>query len=192
MRKSMGQNTEPLLLKTLEGIDEPGMHRVAAATAQLVLRAFLAHPKADWGLRILLHGDLGAGKTTWVRAFLRTVGITGRIKSPSFSVVESYQTSQEAGDLAIHHLDFYRQSNPKAWQAGGLRDLMAERAVILVEWPERAEGLPYPDIEIWLSWSGEILGDGPRDLRIAFHNTPAGSQLAPWLDTWIADVDTRS
>ena len=141
------------------------------------------------GCRILLHGDLGAGKTTWVRAFLRALGITGRVKSPSFSIVESYEAPGVMNGLQIHHLDFYRQDNPTAWQAAGLRDLMAEQAIVLIEWPERAQGLPGADIEIWLSWPNEISGDAPRDLKIIFCHQPGGLDLAPHLPTWTADVE---
>ena len=190
MRKSMSQNTAPLLLQHMfHRVDAPTSEKIAAATAAAVLAAMRDAARPQPGCRILLHGDLGAGKTTWVRAFLRACGITGRVKSPSFSIVESYETPLDFGGLHIHHLDFYRQDNPTAWQAAGLRDLMTERAIVLIEWPERAQGLPEPHIEIWISWPDEVSGDAPRDLKIIFHHQPTGFDPAPYLNTWTADVD---
>jgi tRNA threonylcarbamoyladenosine biosynthesis protein TsaE len=139
-----------------------GSQNLARATAELAL-ACLAHSASGddsaQAFRIDLHGDLGAGKTTFARFFLHACGVEGRIKSPSFSVLESYVVD----DLPLHHLDFYRQTDPTAWQAGGLRDVMLDRAIVLVEWPEHAAGLPPPQIELWLSWA--IEGDGESDRK---------------------------
>jgi tRNA threonylcarbamoyl adenosine modification protein YjeE len=138
-------------------LNEEGSMAVAKATAAL---AMAAHKP----VRIYLHGGLGAGKTTWVRFFLQACGITGRIKSPSFSVLETYHHKA----TVFHHLDFYRQSDPLAWQSGGLREVMLEPGIVLVEWPEHAAGLPAPQIELWLDWAIENQADGPRRLRIHF------------------------
>lgn len=187
----MSQNTASLQPQIFQHVDEPASQQTAAATAALVLNAMRAAPDLQSGCRILLHGDLGVGKTTWVRAFLRACGIMGRVKSPSFSIVESYETPPDQGCVAIHHIDFYRQDNPRAWQGGGLRDLMTERAIVLIEWPERAEGLPGADIEIWMSWSSEISGDAPRDIKMLFHPQPAGFDLMRNIGTWTADAGRR-
>ena len=184
----MSKNKPPLLQQLFHRVDESDSQKIAAATATLVLAAMRTTPELQSGCPIMLHGDLGAGKTTWVRAFLRACGIKGRVKSPSFSIVESYETPLEMGGLQIHHLDFYRQDNPTAWQAAGLRDLMTERAIVLIEWPEHAQGLPSPAVEIWLSWPDQVSGDAPRDLKIVFYQQPAGLNLAPHLRQWTTDV----
>lgn len=96
---------------------------------------------------LTLHGDLGAGKTTLVRHLLRALGVTGRIKSPTYAVVEPY----EATDLAIWHFDFYRFSDPLEWEDAGFRDIFASRGLKLAEWPDKAAGLaPQADAAILL------------------------------------------
>ena len=98
---------------------------------------------------IELHGALGAGKTSLVRHLLRALGVTGRIKSPSYAVLESYELPQ--GD-AIHHFDFYRFADPREWEDAGFRELFAEPGLKLSEWPEKAAGmLPVADLQIWLA-----------------------------------------
>jgi len=115
-----------------------------AATEQLAQR--LAPLVADGG-RIHLSGDLGAGKTTFARALLRACGIKGRIKSPTFSLVEVYEDS----NLYFYHFDFYRFSDPREWLDAGFREAMHERALVLIEWAEKAGAeLPAPDLEIKL------------------------------------------
>nr|WP_315240840.1 tRNA (adenosine(37)-N6)-threonylcarbamoyltransferase complex ATPase subunit type 1 TsaE [uncultured Albidiferax sp.] len=94
---------------------------------------------------ITLHGDLGAGKTTLVRHLLRALGVQGRIKSPTYAVVEPY----ELPGLNIWHFDFYRFSDPREWEDAGFRDIFASPGLKLAEWPQNAGGLlPIPDIAI--------------------------------------------
>ena len=94
---------------------------------------------------IELHGPLGAGKTTFVRHLLRGLGVTGRIKSPTYAVLEPYSI----GDLAISHLDFYRFSDPREWLDAGFRDVFAAPGLKLAEWPELVGGLlPLPDLKL--------------------------------------------
>ncbi|MDD4886379.1 MAG: tRNA (adenosine(37)-N6)-threonylcarbamoyltransferase complex ATPase subunit type 1 TsaE [Thiomonas sp.] len=108
-------------------------------------------------LLITLEGDLGAGKTTFARAFLRALGVQGRIKSPSFSLVEEYAIDipnlQFKGTLrtAAYHIDLYRFSDPLEWEDSGLRDVVGGPGVSLVEWPQRADGLlPAADLTLHL------------------------------------------
>ncbi len=127
----------------------------------------LAHAVQQGGIRVIfLRGELGSGKTTTVRALLRHLGVQGRIKSPSFSVVESYPL-EGLGATApheAHHIDFYRLSQPSAWKEAGLRDLFADpKALLLIEWPDRADGLPAADLELQL----DIRNDEARDLHIS-------------------------
>ncbi|MFM9967540.1 MAG: tRNA (adenosine(37)-N6)-threonylcarbamoyltransferase complex ATPase subunit type 1 TsaE [Burkholderiales bacterium] len=99
-------------------------------------------------MRVYLRGQLGAGKTTLVRAILLAMGHVGRVKSPSYTLVEPYTISR----LYLYHFDFYRFQDPNEWVDSGFRELFASQAICLVEWPEKAEGLlPPPDIEISLS-----------------------------------------
>ena len=94
---------------------------------------------------IELHGPLGAGKTTFVRHLLRALGVSGRIKSPTYAVLEPYTL----GELAISHLDFYRFSDPREWLDAGFRDVFANPGLKLAEWPELAgDQLPNPDLRL--------------------------------------------
>ena len=98
---------------------------------------------------IELRGTLGAGKTTFARHLLRALGVEGRVKSPSYAVVEPYTL---AGGGAAWHFDFYRFDDPREWEDAGLRELYAERGLKIAEWPEKAEGmLPAPDLRIDLA-----------------------------------------
>ena len=89
---------------------------------------------------ITLHGDLGAGKTTLVRHLLRALGVQGRIKSPTYAVVEPHETAQ----LAIWHFDFYRFDDPREWEDAGFRDILVSPGLKLAEWPEMAAALTPP------------------------------------------------
>lgn len=94
-----------------------------------------------------LQGNLGAGKTTLVRHLLRALGVQGRIKSPTYAVVEPH----ELPGLSIWHFDFYRFSDPREWEDAGFRDLFASPGLKLAEWPEQAAGLlPAADLVIRL------------------------------------------
>ena len=96
---------------------------------------------------ITLQGPLGAGKTTFTRHLLRALGFDGRVKSPTYALVETYALP----GLPIHHCDFYRLQDAQEWEDAGLRDLFAAPGLKLVEWPERAEGLlPLPDLDVRL------------------------------------------
>lgn len=129
--------TPPSRTATLAWRDEADTAAFAQAlAAQPALRdAFIA-----------LHGDLGAGKTTFVRHLLRALGIAGRIKSPTYAVVEPH----EAPDgLVIHHFDFYRFGDPREWDDAGFRDIFAAGGLKLAEWPDNAAGrLPVADLDL--------------------------------------------
>jgi tRNA threonylcarbamoyladenosine biosynthesis protein TsaE len=96
------------------------------------------------GLVVWLEGDLGAGKTTLARGILRGLGYKGRVKSPTFTLVEAYSFFK----LNLYHFDFYRFNDPRELADSGLTELFNERAVCLIEWPEKASGLPRADIRI--------------------------------------------
>lgn len=113
-----------------------------AATIALGQRLARALPD---GLVAFLHGDLGAGKTTFARAFLQALGVGERVKSPTYSLVEGY----EFGDRRAFHLDLYRIADPGELEWLGLDSLAEPGAIVLVEWPERGTGaLPPVDLEL--------------------------------------------
>ncbi|GAB2569951.1 tRNA (adenosine(37)-N6)-threonylcarbamoyltransferase complex ATPase subunit type 1 TsaE [Dyella jejuensis] len=105
----------------------------------------------DDGLVVYLHGELGAGKTSFARALLTALEVGERIKSPTYSLVEGYQ----AKDRSAWHLDLYRIADPAELEWLGLDALADPSAIVLVEWPERGQGaLPAPDLEMHLTYSG--------------------------------------
>jgi tRNA threonylcarbamoyladenosine biosynthesis protein TsaE len=111
------------------------------------------------GLQVQLVGDLGAGKTTLVRATLRGLGHTGRVRSPTYTLVEPYVLERPAGELALYHFDLYRFTDPAEWADAGFREYFDSGAICLVEWPQRAGSLlGVPDLVFSLDLDGE--GDG--------------------------------
>lgn len=124
---------------------------------------------------LALHGDLGAGKTTFVRHLLRALGVRGRIKSPTYAIVEPHSATgcplmPEGEPLPIWHFDFYRFDDPREWEDAGFRELFASRGLKLVEWPERAAGLlPGIDADIHIdpdAMDPSNADDPPRLVRV--------------------------
>lgn len=116
-----------------------------------------------------LHGHLGAGKTTFVRHLLHALGVEGRVKSPTYTVLEPY----ELPGLVISHFDFYRFEDPQEWQDAGFREVFAAPGLKLTEWPEKAAALlPTPDLRLRIAPTGEATRDvelqafTPRGLRL--------------------------
>jgi tRNA threonylcarbamoyladenosine biosynthesis protein TsaE len=143
--------------------DENATNDLARSVATLVLQTMpdapkpaaslaVAHDGPTNGVAIYLQGNLGAGKTAFARAFLQQCGVKGRIKSPSYALLESYKVSS----LYFYHIDFYRFNDPREWEDAGFRDLFRPNAVVLIEWPEKAAGqLPSPDLHISLQYKDE-------------------------------------
>ncbi|HET9448692.1 MAG TPA: tRNA (adenosine(37)-N6)-threonylcarbamoyltransferase complex ATPase subunit type 1 TsaE [Steroidobacteraceae bacterium] len=102
-------------------------------------------------LVIGIEGELGAGKTTLVGGILAGLGITGAIRSPTYTLIEPY----EAAGLQLYHIDLYRLSSAREVEALGIRDLLDARAVLLIEWPSRGAGaLPTEDLRVSIEYQG--------------------------------------
>ena len=122
------------------------------------------------GLRLFLQGELGAGKTTLVRGFLRGLGYEGKVKSPTYTLVEPYHLSA----LTVYHFDFYRLQDPEELEAMGIRDYFGGEACCLVEWPERAGGyLGQGDVSIHITFE-----NSDRYLSLQAHTAPGRALLA--------------
>jgi tRNA threonylcarbamoyladenosine biosynthesis protein TsaE len=116
---------------------------------------------------VFLEGDLGAGKTTLVRGLLRGLGHRGPVRSPTYTLVETY----ELPGALVHHLDLYRIADPDELEFLGIRDLLDGTSLVLVEWPERGAGiLPAPDLTVRIVH----LDDGRR---LDFEPAPAWASL---------------
>jgi len=104
------------------------------------------------GAVLYLHGELGAGKTTCVRALLRTLGVVGLVRSPTYTLVETYPS----GKLTCVHVDLYRLQDPTEVDELGLRDLVGPGCLLLVEWPEKGgAALPPADLDLTLRYAGD-------------------------------------
>lgn len=126
---------------------------------------------------IALDGALGAGKSTFVRHLLRALGVAGRIKSPSYAVLEPHEGQLHGRPLAISHFDFYRFDDPREWLDAGFRELFAAPGLKLAEWPGKAEGvLPPADLALQISTADD---DSRRVAAEA--RTPRGQAL---LQAW--------
>lgn len=124
--------------------------------------------RAEQGLTLFLTGDLGAGKTTFCRGLLRALGHTGAVKSPTYTLVESYSLAGRT----LHHFDLYRLGDPEELEYLGIRDYFTIGAVCVIEWPERGAGvLPEADLRLNLT----VEGPGRRALLQA--GTEGGARL---------------
>ena len=103
-------------------------------------------------LNISLEGDLGAGKTTFARYLIQTMGHEGKVKSPTYTLCEPYTLQLKDQAITVHHFDLYRMRDPLEWQEAGFAEHFDVPGICLIEWPEKAEGtLPGFDIQIQLT-----------------------------------------
>ena len=135
-----------------------------------------------------LQGDLGSGKTTFARYLLAALGVKGRIKSPTYAVVENYtgvkSASEGAAPFDIWHFDFYRFNDPEEWEEAGFRDIFSNKGLKLVEWAEKAgDHQPEPDLVIALQCPSvgfaELASDSGDGIRLVSLQacTPLGKEL---------------
>jgi tRNA threonylcarbamoyladenosine biosynthesis protein TsaE len=166
----MASNVHPPIVKSIAWATEGDTQLFAAALAARM------QGSAASNVLIELHGDLGSGKTTFARHLLTALGVTGRIKSPTYAVVEPYTVDDALGNpLNIWHFDFYRFNDPDEWEEAGFRDIFASPGLKLVEWPEKAgEHLPAADLDIALE-----LEDGDVRAVTLTARSDAGAALLP-------------
>jgi tRNA threonylcarbamoyladenosine biosynthesis protein TsaE len=135
---------------------------------QALGRTLLAAPHAP--VVVYLQGNLGAGKTTLVTGILNAAGFAGFARSPTYTLIEPYETSSKT----FYHLDLYRLTDPLEVEPLGLRDLLVNGAVLLIEWPDRGAGmLPPADVTVDLDYSLKV---DARHVRL-LAASPAGQDV---------------
>lgn len=138
------------MTKTLSTIAEGKVQFPDEQTLKLFANKFSSELKVP--LVIWLEGDLGAGKTTFARALIQALGYTGRVKSPTYGLLEQY----ELANLQVLHLDLYRIGDPGELEFLGLEDLLDDHTVVLIEWPDRGgDWLPHPDFIFEFAYEGD-------------------------------------
>jgi len=139
-----------LLERRFDLADEAATDAFGARFAHAIVAA-RAPGEPFAGLQVQLSGDLGAGKTSLVRATLRALGHAGRVRSPTYTLVEPYALDTTSGELQVYHFDLYRFNDPAEWADAGFREYFDRGAVCLVEWPQRAGALlGVPDLVLAL------------------------------------------
>ena len=164
----------------------PAMHLPTAQTTAefgALLAAAAPWPIAPGGLRLYLHGELGSGKTSLAQGLLRALGVQGAIPSPSYTLVEPYDTAHGR----VLHVDLYRLQSPRDLEPLGVRDEWLECALLLVEWPEKGGGLlPPPDLQADLR-----MAESGRLVQVEAAS-PAGETWRGAVCSAFAEVASRS
>ncbi len=128
------------------------------------------------GLVLHLKGELGSGKTTLARGLIRALGHSGRVKSPTYTLLEPYSLLR----LNLYHFDFYRFKNRSEWLSSGFREHFNPQSLCIVEWPERAGDLiAPPDLEIHLVYDGDT-----REAALTVHSASGTAWLDAALSRW--------
>lgn len=150
--------------------------QVESATAMERLAAGFAQGLRECGIPVVitLQGPLGAGKTTWCRGLLRALGYSGGVKSPTYTLVESYSLEQVGLSSRLHHFDLYRLADPDELEYIGGRDYFDGTAICVIEWPEHGSGaIPPADVQISIEYQQK---DHGRRLTMT-SRTNAGEQI---------------
>lgn len=143
--------------------------RTERDTEELGARLARVRPCGEALTVVFLSGELGAGKTTLVRGFLRAVGVSATVRSPTYTLVECYP----AGSVSVVHADLYRVRDPRELEALGLRDFAQAHHLWLIEWPERGLGhLPAPDVTVAFS-----VGTDGHTIGATAHSEPGRQWL---------------
>ena len=130
-------------------------------------------PIPNHGFQMWFCGDLGSGKTTFIRYLLHSLGYVGKVKSPTYNLCEPYLIQLNTHEMHIHHFDLYRMNHPLEWEEAGFKDILVATGINLIEWPEKAENtLPSPDMTIHLQYVNDISRKGYLEA-----NSSLGSQL---------------
>jgi tRNA threonylcarbamoyladenosine biosynthesis protein TsaE len=154
----------------------------SAATERLGRRLARALPAPLSPLVVHLRGELGAGKTTWARSLLQTLGVTGTVRSPTYTLVELYATPI----WQCVHVDLYRLRGPQDLEDLGLRDYLTPGNLLLIEWPERGGSVtPVADLDLHLTYGS---GHGEADGRSAAL-TAVSALGERWLATYGSTVE---
>jgi len=150
-------------------VREPGTEILSVSSAeqmQVLGRAIGAAVDATEGTFIIaLEGELGAGKTTLVGGILRSYGVTGPVRSPTYTLIEPYETARRA----VYHMDLYRLTDPGEVEPLGIRDLLTGSNLLLIEWPSRAEGA-IPTADLWIDIAYPPEGTAGRRVRLTPHS----------------------
>jgi tRNA threonylcarbamoyladenosine biosynthesis protein TsaE len=152
--------------KTLVLTSEAQTAHLAQQLAEKIGELFKRDPLTS--MRISLVGDLGAGKTTFTRYLLQSLGHSGKVKSPTYTLCEPYVLNIDGKtQLAIHHFDLYRMNYPEEWMDAGFRDTFSNPGVCIVEWAEKAGNtLPAFDLSIELNMND----DESRTAKLTSHS----------------------
>jgi tRNA threonylcarbamoyladenosine biosynthesis protein TsaE len=132
------------------------------------------------GMILFMQGEVGAGKTTFIRAMLRALGVKGSIKSPTYALVEPYEVvlPNTQTPTELYHFDFYRCTAFGEWRDAGFVEYFQAPHICLVEWPEKQSDLPAPDWTLQL----HVAGSG-RTLKLIAHSDTARTWLIAAHDT---------
>jgi tRNA threonylcarbamoyladenosine biosynthesis protein TsaE len=153
--------------------------RATEALGAALARAF---PGASTGAVVYLHGELGAGKTTCARSLLHALGVTATVRSPTYTLVDSYSLP----DLECVHIDLYRVQSALEVEELGLRDLVGPGTLMLIEWPEKGgTAVPHADLKLSLTYAGEsrraVLGATTRVGELWLKNLGTDTSLRPYV-----------
>lgn len=109
------------------------------------------------GTLLSLSGELGAGKSVLVRAIIHTLGYTGRVKSPTYTLIETYEAPEPSGKIIhIAHLDLYRLEDPAELDYLGFDDVLKDHELVLIEWPEKGgDRVPRSDLQVSITYAAE-------------------------------------